>query len=276
MAKLYVIKDWEQRYETHESRRGKVKHLKWVALSNNMSSLQFKAMAERPDRYEIFSSWIIFLQLASQGPLEQRGRLERNGRPLTPEDIRILSGWTPEVIRKSLEYLTQPDVGWMEVIDVEDQGLTEKSGDPPEVSGEQRKNSGILLHEHNSDITRRTKNEEGAGPADAVPAFVDSSNLPNLEEPMNQLPAGPAMIIKGKALPVADLQRWRKRFDLWDVARAVACAKFRAPDDCNIGAWIQSGMSKGWIWDMPEEATTAVITEVEQAIRTLLNGKSKP
>lgn len=126
--KHYRIKDWT-RYETHETR--KIKSLSWVPIPNKHDGLAFKRIAQRPDACEIFAAWVLMLQVASKGPQDQRGLLERDGIPLSPDDLRMMTGYPSASFAKAYDVLSSASVGWLEVY----KESPAVPGDHPDVTG---------------------------------------------------------------------------------------------------------------------------------------------
>lgn len=124
----YRIKDWS-RYETHETR--KIKSLSWVPIPNKHDGLSFKRIAMRPDACEIFTAWILILQVASKGDQEQRGLLERDGVPLTPDDLGMMTGYGSGIFEKAYKVLSDVSIGWLEVYNES----PDMPGDHPDVPG---------------------------------------------------------------------------------------------------------------------------------------------
>lgn len=109
--KLYRIVNWEDTYETGESR--KLKTLLWVPVPNKHDGLGFKRMAMQRNRCELFAAWMLFVQLASKGRPEQRGTLARDGLPLEVEDMALMTGFPRDVFERALIFFSEPKVGWL-------------------------------------------------------------------------------------------------------------------------------------------------------------------
>jgi len=109
--KYYRIKDWA-RYETHETR--KIKTLSWVPIPNKHDGLSFKRIAKREDATDIFTAWILMLQVASKGPQESRGLLCRDDLPLSPDDLEMMTGFNSGIFSKAYDVLSDANIGWIE------------------------------------------------------------------------------------------------------------------------------------------------------------------
>jgi hypothetical protein len=108
--KAYRVKNWDERYETHETR--KLKTLRWVPMPNQHDGLAYKRIAMQPDATDIFTAWILILQIVSKSDYGKRGLLERDGIPLTPEDCGIISGYAGRIFERAIPFLAS--IGWLE------------------------------------------------------------------------------------------------------------------------------------------------------------------
>lgn len=128
MATLYRIRDWNIHYETHETR--KLKNLRWIPMPNKHDGLTFKKIASRKDRCEIFTAWILMLQIASKCPV--RGQLSADSPgnlPLSPGDMGLKTGFPGEIFEKALQALSDGPDSWI----LKENANTVES---PETSGE--------------------------------------------------------------------------------------------------------------------------------------------
>lgn len=134
MMRLYRIANWESLFETYETK--KLTHLKWVPVPNKHDGLGFRRVAAQKNRCELFTAWNLILQVASKGRKQtDRGILRRDGRPLTPEDFAIMTGFPPSIFETALEFFSSPQMGWLEVVAQEPTdktaGLPVKTAEPP-------------------------------------------------------------------------------------------------------------------------------------------------
>jgi hypothetical protein len=106
---LYSIRDWDNRYETHDTR--KLKSLKWVLVPNRFDSVGLIRIKRQKDSALIFSGWILLLELASK--CDPRGTLVHDGIPLSPEDAGELTGFPVEIFKRALSFLATPEIGWI-------------------------------------------------------------------------------------------------------------------------------------------------------------------
>lgn len=124
---LYRIANWELLFETHETR--KLLFLKWVPTPNKHDGLGFRRVASQPNRCELFAAWNLILQVASKGrKITDRGTLQRDGRPLTPDDFAMMTGFPAKIFESALVFFSSKEMGWLEVVN---QGPTGKPADDP-------------------------------------------------------------------------------------------------------------------------------------------------
>ena len=117
---IYRIANWEASFETYETK--KLTHLKWVPVPNKHDGLGFRRLAAQKNRCELFAAWNLILQVASKGRKDiERGMLIRDGRPLTPEDLAIMTGFPEPIFETALEFFSSSVMGWL-VFDNQGQG----------------------------------------------------------------------------------------------------------------------------------------------------------
>ena len=102
MTPLYKITNWETHYENSLSR--KYKHLGWIPLTNKHDGEGYLLLAERPDFAEIFSAWILILQIASK--CTPRGTLIKDdGTPHSPKSLALKTRLPESIFIKALPVL---------------------------------------------------------------------------------------------------------------------------------------------------------------------------
>lgn len=119
------IKNWDSLYETHETR--KLKRLNWVPIPNRHDGAGFRRVAARKDSCEIFSAWILLLQIASKSP-------ERGILPDSPGDAAFKTGYPERIFSKAYDVLSSKEIGWIETCG--NLIKIETSGDFPDTAGE--------------------------------------------------------------------------------------------------------------------------------------------
>jgi uncharacterized phage protein (TIGR02220 family) len=172
-VRLYKIANWEALFETYETK--KLAHLKWVPVPNKHDGLGFRRVASQKNRCELFAAWNLILQVASKGrKATDRGLLQRGGKPLTPDDLAIMTGFPASIFESALEFFSSPRMGWLSV---EAQEPTEKTAEPPVKTAESSEETcappaegkGIEGKEENG-----TEQKEGSGcAASAILQFLN-------------------------------------------------------------------------------------------------------
>lgn len=79
-----------------------------------MDGLAFRLLAKRKDATEVFSAWILMLELASKAT--PRGDLSHNNVPLSPGEMGEITGFPGDVFSRALKFLCDPKIGWIEEI----------------------------------------------------------------------------------------------------------------------------------------------------------------
>ena len=114
--KLYSIANWNDYYENNRSRT--VKDLAWVPIPNRHDGESYSRLMMRLDAAEIFTAWILMLQVASR--CQPRGSLVREGgKPHDSESLAIKTRSKAKWFEKAFEVLME--VGWLDVLTIERQ-----------------------------------------------------------------------------------------------------------------------------------------------------------
>jgi hypothetical protein len=130
---IYAIKDWDKRYENHETRKLKRK-LEYVLVPNQHDGRSFRRLISHPDGTALLGVWLLLLEIASKMP--KRGILADENGPLSVEDMSLMTGAGKETFIRGLEALASKKVGWIEVLnsselkEPEQFGLFEVAGSP--------------------------------------------------------------------------------------------------------------------------------------------------
>jgi len=125
----YRIRDWNEHFETPESR--KLKYLKWVAVPNKSDGEGYTALVDHPNGAAHLGAWYAIVETASRQ--DPRGNLPVG----IPQDIGgicrslgRMSRLPPEIFIELLDRLRfEPELDWIE-------GFTEGSGESPGSPGE--------------------------------------------------------------------------------------------------------------------------------------------
>jgi hypothetical protein len=84
---IYQIRDWNDLYETHQTRR--LKRLQWVPVPNRMDGDGYAELVEGPAGAANLGCWLAILEIASR--CEPRGTLARDLRGIDAHDARSLA-----------------------------------------------------------------------------------------------------------------------------------------------------------------------------------------
>lgn len=139
--KAYRIKNWEKHFENNRSRT--VSKLSWVPVPNSHDGEGFAVVMSHKDAAEIFSAWILILQVASR--CQSRGILVREGGK--PHDSASLSLRTRAQVKwfeKAIPVLVE--IGWIEEFAVECHDSDSAVTPACQPSDEERKKEGTELH----------------------------------------------------------------------------------------------------------------------------------
>ena len=129
MKKLYRIKNWDENFENHDSR--KLKKCSFVCVPNKQDGKGYRRLAKHKNSVGIFCGWSLMLQIASKLP--ERGLLADEDGALSAIDLSDMSGFPVEVFDRALSVLSDPNEGieWIEIVS-EENGI--KTGDSPAIS----------------------------------------------------------------------------------------------------------------------------------------------
>jgi hypothetical protein len=112
MKPTYRIKDWDVHFENHDSR--KISNARWFPMPNKHDGKSFRRIAAHRDGVPVFAAWTLILEVASKMPT--RGVLSDEDGPLDAEDISAMTGFPASIFDLAFSLLTQPKIGWLEII----------------------------------------------------------------------------------------------------------------------------------------------------------------
>lgn len=111
----YRIKDWGETFENATTR--KLKRLTWLPVPIELTSNGYTMLMEMNDGPAIYGAWIAIVCVAGMGPPEMRGQLiKSNGTPYDAVSIARIVRMDVVVIEKALKVLSDPTIGWLEVV----------------------------------------------------------------------------------------------------------------------------------------------------------------
>lgn len=107
--KAYAIVDWHEHFENAQSRR--CDKVSWVPVPNKHDGKGYKRIAKLPDACQVFSAWVLLLQVASKTPV--RGVLSDEDGPLTAEDLELMTEFPAEIFERAFQVLVNGRIRWL-------------------------------------------------------------------------------------------------------------------------------------------------------------------
>ena len=107
--------------------------MRWVPVPNKHDGEGFQRIMREPDGMVIYGCWHLILQVASKC-LRCRGTLLRDdGTPYTADSLSLKTGWRNVAdFKRALEFLSSPDVAWIEVVTQEGAGIPQEGAGIPQ------------------------------------------------------------------------------------------------------------------------------------------------
>lgn len=117
MGKAYRIKDWNRTYECSDAKRtAPGRPLSWVAIPTKHDGKGFRRLWKLPDSPEVFSGFILMVQLAGKTPI--RGLLADHDGAMDAETMSDKTGAPVTIFEKALKSLLGGNIGWIECVDL--------------------------------------------------------------------------------------------------------------------------------------------------------------
>lgn len=176
--KLYSIRNWSEWFENNRSKT--VKDLSWVAIPNRHDGEHFSAIMLHKHGAEIFSAWILIIQVASR--CQPRGTLLRDGgKPHSPQSLSIKTRAPAIWFERGLEFLEE-FTDWLEVKEFalgcqppvshlsascqagdeeRMEGMEGKEGSEPDLVGGYHRDTRTVLHLLNEATGKRFREVDG-------------------------------------------------------------------------------------------------------------------
>lgn len=117
--KLYSITGWKDNFETSETK--KLVNLQWWPKPNKHDGLGFRRVVDSRDRVDLYCAWTLIGDIASRAPKHQRGSLIRNNKPLTADDLALMTGFPKSIFLKAFEFFSLPEQAWLTVTEFHEQ-----------------------------------------------------------------------------------------------------------------------------------------------------------
>lgn len=121
MIPTYQVKDWNKHYENNRSRL--ISDLTWLPIPNGHDGEGYCIVMAHQRAAEIFSAWILILQVASR--CSPRGLLVReNGKPLDAATLAMRTRAKTDWFEMAFPILLE--IGWLEQVAQSDVQVTPK------------------------------------------------------------------------------------------------------------------------------------------------------
>lgn len=116
---IYQIPGWDETFENNKSRD--IEECSYVAMPNKQHGMGLTRILAQPDGAAIFGVWCLILQAASRQKRPRAGWLTDDGTPTgNPWDLEDMAlRWRRPVeeIKRAVEVLCSPKVGWLKAYD---------------------------------------------------------------------------------------------------------------------------------------------------------------
>ena len=126
--------------------------MRWVPVPNKHDGEGFQRIMREPDGMVIYGCWHLILQVASKCMRDRGTLLRDDGTPYTADSLSLKTGWRNVAdFKRALEFLSSPDVAWIEVVTQEGAGIPqEPARNGREWNGRERKGREDIKPEPNA------------------------------------------------------------------------------------------------------------------------------
>lgn len=210
----WIINNWDQNFETSESRKVKFK-LTWVAIPAPFDSLILKRIMKMDNCMEIIGVWEFLVRLASQMP--ERGTFIKDGVDLDFDDFEDLTGCPGELFKKIIPILSSSKIGYLTFLKRRNEGSSEndsktsgaspgKSGETADTPGESAGKSGETAGEidnslDNNNLEKNKEKYAGTPGEDAGTPGLQDNTTQNKTEKNNTVQDKTGQDLTGQDLP---------------------------------------------------------------------------
>ncbi len=112
--KLYKVKDWDEHFETHETR--KLKTLAWIAVPTKMDGEGYTELLDHPNGAAHFGAWTAMAKLAASS--RPRGAFSRTGgMPMPLSAIARMTRIPLQILEEAIPRFLE--IGWLAEEEVE-------------------------------------------------------------------------------------------------------------------------------------------------------------
>lgn len=113
-AVCYRIRNWDENYESNQSRAKCPKAMPWVRIRTRHDTTTFGRVMRADRSGGKYGAWILLVTIAAKCAI--RGMLVHNSGPLEPADIAEQTGLSEEAVIEALEFFSSPSIGWLEEV----------------------------------------------------------------------------------------------------------------------------------------------------------------
>ena len=110
--KLYRIADWDKHYEMRDTKRIDGP-LKWIPVTTKTDGFGFGMIRMQKNAPELLAAWYLMLGIAAKQAREDRGKLMRDGNPLTACDLALMTGFPERIFDAAFSFFSNPRQGWL-------------------------------------------------------------------------------------------------------------------------------------------------------------------
>jgi hypothetical protein len=189
MTTIYSIKNWDIKYETHETR--KFKKLCWIPIPIKHDGNGFRRLMSLEDSGNIFAAFILSLEVAAKCP--KRGVLADENGPLNSKDLEIITGLNCVHFDKMFDKLSDPKIRICWIVK---QNSPDTPGESPDAPGfspgriEQNRTEENKIREREREREREELEPPSASlpaaPGDSLPQETPDPEKRALEEKRTQ------------------------------------------------------------------------------------------
>ena len=115
MSKAYHIRQWDNVYETAQTRQ--VRTLTYFSKPNKLVGEGLGHMLNQADGLALYGTWTFLEVLASTAPTEWRGWLIRNGTPMDATRMSALTRIPVADLQRALDFFSTAPMDWLELLD---------------------------------------------------------------------------------------------------------------------------------------------------------------
>lgn len=109
---LYSIAGWEKHFEIYDAKRIDGP-LKWVAVPTKTDGFGFSRIRMERDACQLLAAWYLMLGIAAKQDKANRGKLQRDGQPLTADDLELMTGFPAKVFSRAFDFFSKHKHGWL-------------------------------------------------------------------------------------------------------------------------------------------------------------------